>query len=91
MGGEMITLKFPLGLRPPTPEEWRAVRNLTGVTPGTRRNKSGRWLIPVPEERAEALIAFLQALALDLGFIYAPPPEVAGWLPWSGGERPVPP
>ena len=86
----MITLKFPLGLRPPTPEEWRAVWVITGVPPGTQRTKNGRWSIPVPEERVKALAAFLQALAFDLGFTYALPSDAAGWLPWSGEGRPVP-
>lgn len=90
MEWKMITLKFPLGLRPPTPEEWHAVWRITGIPPGTKRVANGRWVIPVPEERLVPLVAYLQALALDSGFIYAPPPEAAGWLPWSGSERPEP-
>lgn len=86
----MITLKFPLGLRPPNPDEWRAVWRITGIPPGTQRTANGRWIIKVNEEQYAEVLAYLQALALDLGFTYLPPSEIDGWQPWSGGECPEP-
>lgn len=74
----MITLKFPLS-RGPTPEEWRRVWGLTRIPPNTRAPK-GQWRIKVNEGQYAELLAYLQALALDLGFIYAP-------LPPSGREN----
>ena len=83
----MITLKFPLG-RKPTPQEWRAVWRITGVPPNTRCGGGGRWAIKVNEEQYAEILAYLQALALDLGFVYFPPPKFDGWQSWGGGPPP---
>lgn len=84
----MITLKFPLN-RKPTSDEWRKVWGITGIPPNAGVSKRP-WRIKVGEAQYAELLAYLQALALDLGFVYSPPVASDGWQPWGGGECPAP-
>lgn len=66
----MITLNFPL-LHGPSTGAWRAVWHITGIPPNSRV-RSGIWRVRTPAEKHAELVAYLQALALDLGYCYSP-------------------